>query len=316
MIYINFSGEPDTELMKKKVVIIGGPTASGKSLMALYLAERYPLEIVNFDSLQVFRYMDIGTAKPTPAVRSSYPHHLYDIKDPDEHFSVAQYVAEAWEKTEEILLRGKTPLFVGGTGLYIRSYLLGIDEIPSSTVVRNLLLDRVKQEGLNSLYREVQERDPEFAGEISPNDKVRIIRALEAMLITGMPFSSQRKKWKRREKKFDDLFFVLSPDRDVLYEQINERVDSMIAEGFVDEVKRLLDMGYSSNLLPMRSIGYRHIVAFLKGKESLSRTIEYIKRDTRHYAKRQLTWFKRDVAHWHEPRDKQKISKLVYSFLI
>lgn len=302
--------------MKKKVVIIGGPTASGKSSMALYLAQRYPFEIVNFDSLQVYRYMNVGTAKPSPAIRGCCPHHLYDIRNPDEDFSVAQYVGEASKIVREIHGRGKIPLFVGGTGLYIRSYLLGLDNIPSSVSIRNDLLKRAEREGLFNLYRELEDRDPEFAGGISPNDRIRVIRALEVMMITGTPFSSQRKKWKEREKVYDDLFLIISPERGVLYERINRRVDSMIAEGFVDEVKKLLEMGYSPNLRPMRSLGYRHIIAYLKGEEDLVRTIENIKRDTRQYAKRQITWFKREDARWSEPSAKQKISKLVYSFLI
>ncbi|NIO17506.1 MAG: tRNA (adenosine(37)-N6)-dimethylallyltransferase MiaA [Deltaproteobacteria bacterium] len=302
--------------MKKKVVIIGGPTASGKSSTALTLAKRYPLEIVNFDSLQIYRYLDIGTAKPSAEQRSSVPHHLYDIRYPDEYFSVADYVTEASRVVLEIYGRGKIPLFVGGTGLYMRSFLFGLDRIPSSPSIRNQLQKRLEREGLGDLYNEVQERDPLFARAISPNDRSRIVRALEVMAITGTTFSSLQKKWKEREKAFEDLFIILSPERDVLYERINKRVEAMIAGGFVDEVKGLLDMGYSPGLRPMCSLGYRHIVAFLRGEEDLAVTVETIKRETRQYAKRQLTWFKREDGRWLKSSEEQKIGKLVKSFLI
>jgi len=302
--------------MEKKVVIIGGPTASGKSALALSLAERFPLEIVNFDSLQVYRYMDIGTAKPSPGVRSSCPHHLYDIRNPDEAFSAAEYVREASESVREIYERGKIPLFVGGTGLYIRSFLLGLDALPSSDSVRADLLIRAEREGLENLYQEVQEKDPEFARGVSPNDRIRIIRAIEVMMISGNRYSSQRNTWRKRAKKFVDLFLVLSPERVWLYERINMRVEKMFADGFVEEVKGLLEMGYSSELRPMRALGYRQVIGLLRGEKDLTQTIETMKRHTRHYAKRQLTWFGKEDAQWVEPLEEQKISKLVETFLI
>lgn len=302
--------------MEKKVVIIGGPTASGKSALALSLAERFPLEIVNFDSLQIYRYMDIGTAKPTRGVRSSFPHHLYDIRNPDEAFSAAEYVREASESVREIHERGKIPLFVGGTGLYIRSFLRGLDALPSSDSVRADLLIRAEREGLENLYQEVKAKDPEFARSVSPSDRIRIIRALEVMMISGNRYSSQRNTWRKRDKKFVDLFLVLSPERVWLYERINMRVEKMFADGFVEEVKILLEMGYSSELRPMRALGYRQIIELLRGERDLTQTMETIKRHTRHYAKRQLTWFRKEDAQWVEPLEEQKISKLVETFLI
>lgn len=299
-----------------KVVILGGPTASGKSGLAFSLVEKFPLEIVNFDSMQVYRYMDIGTAKPPAAMRDAFPHHLYDIKNPDEYFSAAEYVKEAARAAGEIYKRGKTPLFVGGTGFYMRSYLLGLDDLPSSRSVREDLFDRLRREGLKSMYREVEEKDPDFAKCISENDRARIIRALEVMSITGARYSSLRKRWKAGVKRVDDLFIVLSPDREELYEKINVRVDQMLAAGLIDEVKGLLDMGFSKELRTMQSLGYRHVVSYLEGAENLSQTAERIKRDTRKYAKRQLTWFRREDARWFAPKGEQKIYKLVDSFLI
>ncbi len=302
--------------MNGKLVIIGGPTATGKSDLAVDMASRFPFEIVNFDSVQVYRYMDIGTAKPPREIREKIPHHLYDIRNPDEEFSASQFVQEAETVIKDIWNRGRIPLFVGGTGFYARSLLYGLDELPSSESLRKELRERVSKEGLEKLWEELEERDPEYASSISPRDTYRVIRALEVVLLTGKTYTEQRKRWRERVPRFEFLFFVTIRDRAEIYRRIDERAEKMIRGGLIEEVKELLSMGYSPELKPLKSHGYKHVIQYLRGECSLEEALEDMKKETRNYAKRQITWFKREEALWVCPEEKEKIVKILESFLV
>ncbi len=300
----------------EKIVILAGPTGSGKSSVALALCEGYPLEIVNFDSLQVYRYMDIGTAKPAKKVRDRIPHHLYDIRDPDEPFNVADFLEEADEKITEICGRGKIPLFVGGSGLYARSLLLGLDELPSSEEVREELAERAGKEGLEGLYEELVGIDPLYAGKISPRDRHRVLRALEVSRLTGAPYSSRMALWEERKPRYEALFLVLTLPREDLYRRIEERADQMIDMGLVDEVKDLLRRGYTTDHSPMRALGYRSISEVLVSGGDMGEAVEIMKRETKRYAKRQTTWFRKEEALPVNAEKLEKIDELIGIFLI
>jgi len=302
--------------MKDNIVILGGPTGSGKSRVALSLCESFPLEIVNFDSMQVYRHMDIGTAKPTPEERERVPHHLYDIRDPDEPFSVGDFIKEGEEAIRKIREKGKVPLFVGGCGLYARSLIFGIDELPSSESVREELSARAAHEGIESLHGELSSVDPVYGEKVSPRDRHRVIRALEVFILTGEPYSSQIGIWERGFSRYDALYMVLLPDRGELFGKINDRVDSMMAKGFAGEVKSLLDRGYSRELRPMRAVGYKHVGDALCGEGGMDGAVMSMKRDTRRYAKRQITWFSREKGTIVVPPGPEKIGQHVESFLI
>ncbi|RMG60807.1 MAG: tRNA (adenosine(37)-N6)-dimethylallyltransferase MiaA [Deltaproteobacteria bacterium] len=300
----------------KRIIILGGPTATGKSDLALYLAERFPLEIVNFDSVQVYRYMDIGTAKPAKEERERVPHHLYDIRDPDEEFSAGEYVRVAPPVIEEVLSRGRIPILVGGTGLYARALLYGLDELPSSDRVREELMERLEREGLESLWREMAGKDPESGRVIPPGDTHRVLRALEVMALTGEKYSALKRAWRERKPRYEHLFLATHMEREEVYRRINERAERMIREGLVDEVRGILAMGYSPDLKPLRSHGYKHVIQFLRGEMSLEEALEEMKKEIRHYAKRQITWFKKENPTWVDPREREKVAQIVGSFLI
>lgn len=280
---------------KQKIVVIVGPTASGKSGVAMELADRFHGEIVNADSMQVYRYMDIGTAKPSNEDRERIPHHLIDIRNPDEAFDAARYLDEASKVIEDVVCRGQLPIVVGGTGLYIKALTEGIFEAPE---VDKELRERLNREaddlGLPSLYKKLMEVDSEAAVKIGPHNTHRIIRALEVYYLTGMPISKYQKEHAFSDMRYDSFKIGLNMEREILYKNIDSRVDSMIKAGFVDEVIRIIDMGYGPDAKGMQGIGYSHICRYIKGEYTLPDCINLIKRDTRHYAKRQLTWFRRD----------------------
>ncbi len=302
--------------MKDKIIILGGPTGSGKSRIALSLCESLPLEIVNFDSMQVYRYMDIGTAKPTRKERERVPHHLYDIRNPDEAFSAAEFVGEGEEAIGKIRGKGNIPLFVGGCGLYARSLLFGIDTLPSSESVREELSLRASREGIPALHKELAAVDPVYGEKVSPRDRHRVIRALEIWALTGTPYSEQIGAWERGVHRHEALYLALLPSRGELFENINARVDNMMDEGFDEEVKGLLDRGYSKELKTMGAVGYRHVSGALSGEISMEDAVIGMKRDTRRYAKRQITWFSRERGVIKVPFSPEKIGQLVESFLI
>lgn len=290
---------------KQKIVIILGPTASGKTDLAVRLAETLGGEIVNADSMQVYRGMDIGTAKPSPELRRRVPHHLIDIADPDMNFSASDFRREAARAIDDITGRGKRVFIVGGTGLYIRALSQGLVDAPSGAgEVRLELEERTRREGNEAMLRELADVDPLTAARLHRNDRVRIIRALEVYKLTGIPVSQQRSDHGFREDHYSALKIGLMVERKELYDRVDKRVEKMIADGLLGEVQDLLDHGYIPDLKAMRSIGYRQICSGLSGEYPMEEAVRLIKRDTRHYAKRQMTWFNSDKEiYWVEYSD-------------
>ncbi|NOY23971.1 MAG: tRNA (adenosine(37)-N6)-dimethylallyltransferase MiaA [Acidobacteria bacterium] len=283
----------------KHVVVITGPTATGKSKTAMQLALNLNGEIVNADSMQVYRGMDIGTAKPSEADRQAVPHHLYDICDPGERFSAGSYLARAEKIIRDILSREKLPIVVGGTGLYSRALLTGFFDQPElDPTVEDCLLTSYNQAGLEYLYRMLQKVDGIFSRGISPKDKQRIIRGLSFYFSTGVKLSSM---WGKTHSPLKDLDFIvvgLTAERSELYEVINQRVDRMIASGLINEVKGLMEKYGGKEYHAFKAIGYREMMLVAEGKVSMEDAVERIKRNTRRFAKRQFTWFKGQTVRW------------------
>ena len=282
--------------MKPKILVICGPTASGKSELSLHLARMLDGEIVNADSMQVYRGMDIGTAKPTPEQRAEIPHHLIDVADPDQPFSAADFADAAGEAIRDISGRGKRTIVVGGTGLYIRSLLKGLVDSPGDSTgdIRKELMTEARERGSQAMLDELRRVDPELAEQIHPNNLVRIIRALEVFRLTGIPLSRYQQEHAFSLKRYHSFQLAIPVDRPVLYSRIDARVERMLAEGLLDEVRHLLTSGYTPEMKALRSIGYKETIAHLGGACDLGEAIRLIKRNTRHYAKRQLTWFSAD----------------------
>jgi len=280
-----------------KIAIVGGPTAVGKTDIMIEVCEEIGAEIISMDSRQIYRYMDIGTAKPTPEQRKRVPHHMIDILDPDEYYNAFLYRKDSLKAVEAILKRGKIPVYVGGTGLYADALVRGIFEgVPADENIRKELRELERREP-GILRKMLEEFDPEAATRIHPNDLKRTIRALEVYMKTGRRISELQK-----ETKGDDRFFiiVLTRERYDLYDRINRRVDRMVEMGLVDEVKRLLSMGYSKDLNSMKTIGYKEVIEYLEGKYDFEKMVHLIKRNTRHFARRQIIWFKRyENAIWY-----------------
>lgn len=278
------------------LIVLVGPTAVGKTEVAISLAKRMKGEIICADSRQIYKYMDIGTAKPTLKQRKEVPHHLFNLIEPDKDFSVAEYKVLAEGKISQIQNKGKIPLLVGGTGLYIKAVTNGLSlgSVGADWKKRKKLEEEAKKFGNAYLYNRLRKVDPLAADKFSLGDLRRIIRALEVYELTGKPISSFYKKSKAQGKKYLTLFFGLTCPREQLYAKINQRVDLMIKSGLIDEVKRLLSLGYKEDLNSMQAVGYRQIASYLKGNLSLSEAVRKISQDTRRYAKRQLTWFRQD----------------------
>ncbi len=272
-----------------RLLVLSGPTASGKTEAALALARRFPLEIVNADSMQVYRGMDIGTAKPTGAERGDVPHHLIDVADPDEEYSAGRFVSEADAAIRGIVSRGRVPLLAGGTGMYIRALRKGLDPLPSDPAVRAMLSRRWEAEGGAALHAELARLDPGSAAKIHPADRVRVIRALEIAAVSGRPPSALRVSW-GGAGRYRVLFLALDPGREEMYARIDRRVDAMIRAGLVEEVRGLLSRGYGPELKSMGALGYRHMASHLLRGVPLEEAAAAMKRDTRGYAKRQMTW--------------------------
>lgn len=300
------------------MIVVLGPTATGKSELGLLLAKAFGGEIVNADSMQVYKLMDIGTAKPPPHVRKEVPHHMIDLVFPDEPFSAGQYKTLGRKAIEEILSRGHVPLVVGGTGLYIRALLEGLIEgLKGNEGIRKALYEEAKKIGNLGLWKRLAEIDPEAARRIHPHDLYRIVRALEIYESTRIPPSQLRQAHGFRERPYETLKIGLFKPREELYRRIEERVDEMIKQGLVDEVKGLLEKGYGPELNSMKAIGYREIIRYLMGEISLEGAIRLIKLHTRHFAKRQMTWFKKDPeVQWvRYPDEVDRIFELVKGFL-
>lgn len=282
------------------LIILAGPTAVGKTELSLKLARRLNTEIVSADSMQIYKYMDIGTAKPSPEERKAVPHHLLDLVEPDQEFSVADYKAYFEATVASLYQRGKIPLVTGGTGLYIRACIQAFDLGPGKPDpdLRRELNEQAERFGVNYLHQRLRESDPEAASKIHPNDRRRLIRALEVFINTGVPISSLQKNRSIRFK-YKLIYIFLNRERNELYDRIEKRVERMIADGLIDEVRSLLERGYSPDLKPMQSLGYKQINLFLQGKLTLEEAIASIKQETRRYAKRQLTWFRKEPIDYH-----------------
>jgi len=308
----------EQEREKGRLVIIVGPTASGKTELAVRLAENVDAEIVNADSMQVYQGMDIGTAKPSPEMRGRVPHHLLDIVPPSANFTAADFAAAARTAIADIHRRGKRVIVVGGTGLYIRALLFGLAPSPGgSEEIRRELASFGDRHGGEALLLRLAAVDPETAARLHPNDRVRIIRALEVHHQTGIPLSRYQEQHRFSSAAYDYLKIGIVVDRDELYRRINERVEQMFANGLVAEVERLQDQGYGPELKSMGSIGYREVCTYLTGTVDLTETKRLVARNTRWYAKRQLTWFGREEEiKWVEyPKSFASISATVIAYL-
>ena len=282
--------------MKPKVIVIVGPTASGKTALSIELAKKINGEVVSCDSMQIYRDMNIGSAKPSIEEMQGIKHYMIDIVSPDQRFSVAEYKKQAEIAIEEILQSGKTPIVVGGTGLYADSLIYGIEykQIEFDEKYRNELEEIAKTEkGLKELYKKAKEIDYLAMEKISPNDKKRILRVLEIYQSTGKTKTEQEIESRKKEVKYDYRVFAINMDRDILYDRINKRVDIMIENGLIEEVQNLLKK-YKKFPTAMQGLGYKEVVEYLENKFTKEEMIEKIKLETRRYAKRQLTWFRKN----------------------
>ena len=302
---------------KPKVIVICGPTALGKTSTAIHVAKSFDGEIIGADSMQIYKYMDIGTAKPTLDEQARVKHHMIDVINPDEHFDARKYANLSRNKVMELHGQKIIPFVVGGTGLYIKALIHGLFQTKvSDSDIRNRLKAEIKDYGSAYLYKKLCRQDPDTAKKIHPNDTYRIIRALEVYALTGKTLSELHQSHGFKDRPFVVLKIGLHIPREILYDRINKRVELMINSGFVNEVKRLLAMGYSQELKSMQSIGYRHIVNFIEGHCTWDETVRTLKRDTRRYAKRQMTWFKADPeVIWKEPESFEDIKGLIKKFL-
>lgn len=281
--------------MKSPLICIVGPTAVGKTEIAIQLARHLNAEIVSLDSRQIYRGMDIGTAKPTPAQRQAVPHHLVDCVNVDQPFSVAAYQRLADIAITEILERDKRAMVVGGAGLYFRGIIDGLFEGPGADAeVRSKLQREADEHGNVALHERLRQCDPETADRVHPNNLVRVIRALEIYQLTGKPISVLQGQWKKNEPRYPFRAFGLNMPRQALYRRIEDRVNQMMETGLIEEVKWLLDQGYPRNCVAMQSFGYKELIEYLDGKRTLDEAVALLKQNTRRFAKRQLTWFCND----------------------
>ena len=282
--------------MKLRLLCLLGPTAVGKTEIAIQLARRLDAEIVSVDSRQIYRQMDIGTAKPTPEEQKAARHHLIDCVDISQSFSVADYQSLADAAIADIQHRDKRVLLVGGAGLYFRAIVDGLFEGPGADpALRERLEAEATQHGVNVLHDRLRACDPVSAERIHPNNVVRVIRALEVYELTGTPMSELQQQWHPEKQRYPFIAFCLTMPRAMLYQRIEQRVDVMLANGLIAEVESLLAAGYARDTLALRSFGYRELIAYLDGECTYLEAIEQLKQNTRRFAKRQLTWFRKDT---------------------
>lgn len=307
-----------TEKEKPMLIVVAGPTASGKSAAAVELARIIGGEIISADSMQVYRYMDIGSAKITQEEMMGVPHYLIDVADPTEEFDVVRYAHEAKAAISDIISRRKIPILCGGTGFYIQAVTRDIDfsETGALPEYREELTAYAAEHGNSALHEQLKNIDPVSYKTIHPNNLKRVIRALEYYKETGMTISAHNEAERQRETPYDLHFFVLNDDRAVLYDRIDRRVDFMMAEGLYDEVMYLRQMGLTRDMVSMQGLGYKEMLDCMDGKCDIDEAVRILKRDSRHYAKRQITWFKREKdAVWIERADFGEDSKRIAEFM-
>ena len=283
--------------MKRPLIVIGGPTACGKTGFSIKLAKEIGGEIISADSMQVYRYMDIGTAKVTPEEADGVPHYLIDEFDPDEEYNVMLFQQKAKVYMEQIWAKGKVPILVGGTGFYINALLYDNDftETENDTSYREECYRLAQEQGPEVLYERLKEIDPEYADIIHANNVKRVTRALEYHYLTGQKFSEHNAQQKEKETPYDAAVIILTMDREKLYERIELRIDIMMEQGLLSEVKGLLDRGYTPDLVSMQGIGYKEFMPYFNGACTLEEAVTQLKTNTRRFAKRQLTWFRRQI---------------------
>lgn len=307
-----------TDTITTPVLVVVGPTAIGKTALALGLAERFDAEIISVDSMQVFRHMNLGTAKPRSEELARVRHHCIDVVDPDEPYDAARFARDAEAAIRDIGQRGRVALVTGGTGLYLRALLHGLFEaLPVDQQLREELRLRLDTEGSDRLYQELEKIDPQSAARLHPHDQQRLLRALEIALQTGESWSKKIENQEDKDGKFKHCMQIgLTCERELLYQRINLRTRLMLDQGLEDEVRGLLAMGHGPELKPMQSIGYRHILNFIHGTWSCEDCERLLARDTRRYAKRQYTWFNREEAlHWFDRSDQEGIAARVGQWL-
>lgn len=283
--------------MKKPLIVIGGPTACGKTGFSIQLAKKIGGEIISADSMQIYRYMDIGTAKVTLEEADGVPHYLIDELDPDEEYNVMIFQQKAKAYMEEIWAKGKVPILVGGTGFYINALLYDNDftETENDTSYREECYKLAQERGPEVLFERLKEIDPEYAEIMHANNVKRVTRALEYHYLTGQKFSEHNAEQKEKETPYDAAVIILNMDREKLYERIELRIDLMMEQGLLEEVKGLLEKGYSPELVSMQGIGYKEFVPYFNGECTLEEAVTQLKTNTRRFAKRQLTWFRRQI---------------------
>ena len=308
-----------SENKKNPMIILTGPTAVGKTDLSIQLAKAMNGEIISADSMQVYRHMDIGSAKVTPEEMDGVPHHLIDVLEPEEEFNVVVFQKLAKEALTGIYERGHIPIIVGGTGFYIQALLYDIDftENDGDTAIRRELEKLAQTQGAGCLHQMLQEIDPESAAAIHQNNVKRVILAIEFYRQTGKKISLHNEQEREKQSPYQFLYYVLDTDRKTLYERIDRRVDLMMEHGLVDEVKHLADMGCTRDMVSMQGLGYKEILDYLSGEIPLEEAVYILKRDTRHFAKRQITWFKRERdVRWLELEQFQNDRKKVLEHIL
>ncbi len=310
------------ETTKRPLVILTGPTAAGKTALSIALAKAIGGEIISADSMQVYRHMDIGSAKITPEEMEGIPHYLIDVLEPDQEFNVVVFQELAKQAAAEIYSRGHIPIVAGGTGFYIQALVYDIDftENDEDTAFRRTLEEQAKREGAEALYERLRAVDPESCESIHAHNIKRVIRAIEFYEKTGKKISEHNREQRQNDSPYNFAYFVLNDDREQIYERINGRVDLMMAQGLVEEVRALRESGCRKEMVSMQGLGYKELLSYLEGETSMEEAVYLIKRDTRHFAKRQLTWFRREKeVIWVDKtvfdHDSQKILNFMQDFL-
>ncbi len=299
---------------KKPLAVLAGPTAVGKTHLSIRLAKALNGEIISADSMQVYRHMDIGSAKISPTEMEGVPHHLIDALEPEESFHVVRFQQLAKKALEGIYARGRVPLLVGGTGFYIQAVVRDIafgEERPQENGWRQEMERLAEKNGAQWLHAQLAAADPESARQIHPNNQKRVLRALEFYRETGTPISAHNQEQKEKISPYACAYFVLTDNRAVLYERIDQRVDQMMADGLLEEVRALKERGCTRDMTSMKGLGYQELLAYLEGEHSLAEAVRLIKRNTRHFAKRQLTWFKREPDVIWVSRENQSESEIL-----